>query len=258
VAVALNAKLAEKPHSGFLSADAAARRRKGIRSASSLYSGTLFCPLKRWDEHGAAVEPRGTPWEPFAVARSVQLRAILRRRSCRPRRGGQESLHRPHCGPLLRGGGCGQLLRRVALADRKRPPCVRGPSELPDGGCGRLSTASERATRWLLSSFRGAGLPTKGGPQRRGLARGPSSLLVGMQRCRDARIRLRNDVAVVFVPAVALPRKRPPGDARGPRLHLQCENLRSFASLAVERGGCGIRSGVAGFVAPRLGPRRGS
>jgi hypothetical protein len=51
-----NAKLAEKPQDGFLSADAAARRRKGILPASSRYSGTLFCPLKRRAEHGAAVD----------------------------------------------------------------------------------------------------------------------------------------------------------------------------------------------------------
>jgi hypothetical protein len=35
-------------------------------------------------------------------------------------------------------------------------------------------------------------------------------LLVGMRRYRDARIRLRNDVAVVFVPAVAPAKKKAP------------------------------------------------
>jgi hypothetical protein len=191
----------------------------------------------------------------------------LGRPNRRPRRGGQESLHRLHLLRLVvRCCGCcaaaavDNCYGAKTLADRKRPPCVRGPSELPDGGCGRLSTASERGTRWLLRSFRGAGLPTKGGPQRRGLARGPSSLLVGMRRCRDARIRLRNDVAAVFVPAAGAAKKRPPvmHGGRGCTCNARTRPLRSPASLAVERGGWGCRSGVAGFVAPRPGPRRGS
>jgi hypothetical protein len=54
--------------------------------------------------------------------------------------------------------------------------------------------------------------------------------------------------------------KKAPGDARGPRLHLQCEDeaVEKPCILAVERGGWGCRSGGAGFVAPRPGPRRGS
>ena len=84
-------------------------------------------------------------------------------------------------------------------------------------------------------------------------------MLVGMRRCRDARIRLRNDVAVVFVPAVAPAKKKAPGDARGPRLHLQCEDeaveaLHPWlwnAAGAVFVPGCRL-------CRPQPGPRGGS